>query len=868
MDKLLKDSEETCHDHREIFAQVDSQSLWLTANRRLVIYWRQAYLRWQKIKKMLVWETLPILSLDSWLTSLWQEQLEDHRILLSPFQTQMVWEEMIQKEDQQLLQVSSTAQLMQQAWNRLNLWGVSIEQLSPVNEEIAFFLRCVKQFSIQCQTKNWVTSSQLPQLLNDLVQKNNLSLPKHIYLAGFVDNLPPAVQALLKICQKKSNIVFVQLPEKKSIIARVEAENARDECYQMANWAKEQLKQNSSARIACVLPNLSDISEQVRVIFKEVLSPDRVNISAGMSLMQYSPVKTAFHLLCLYQEPIEFNFLSHLLRSPYWNTPEEAAIIDLTLRKLNVWQLSRRQFLKVIEKAMPKGELLPRFRRYLNRLKTLKENYTLSEWAKLFVDLLNILGWPFKALIESEKQICERFEKCLIEFAQLNPVLQAVDFVVALQLLKKLLKQTVFQPASKGDEPIQVLGLLEAVGQSFDCLWMAGLDDQTWPGPAAPNPFIAHHLQKQLNMPHASSDHELIYAKKLQHYFFTHAEKIVISHAKLKEDVVVQASPLIRDIPLKTLKEKIDPIELLLVGTIPLEKVANDEAPPVQANEKNRGGTSILKDQACCPFRAFAHFRLQAKSLDSPEISLSPLERGQWVHQALERLWRKFKTQANLLNLSEENLAKEILSAIYLSKQNLFADMMLDVTQRTFIALEEKRLQKILLDWLKLEKKRPPFKVILLEHFQRMKVGPLDLSVRMDRVDELEDGSHLVIDYKTGRTHTSDWFSRNLRAPQLPLYCVFGLMEIQAIAFASVSAKDLGFKGVATKDYGIEGIKTVEKTRQVEETSWMGILNYWQSALLQLAESFYQGEVSVYPVDDEACLYCDLHALCRMKSRT
>ena len=183
------------------------------------------------------------------------------------------------------------------------------------------------------------------------------------------------------------------------------------------------------------------------------------------------------------------------------------------------------------------------------------------------------------------------------------------------------------------------------------------------------------------------------------------------------------------------------------------------------------------------------------------------------------------------------------------------------------MTLEEKRLQKILFDWLLLEKKRPFFKVVSLEKFQKIKIGELNLSVKADRIDELEDGSYLVIDYKTGRTNLAHWFSERLREPQLPLYCVFGLMEIQAIAFASVSAKELGFKGAAKKDYGVEGIKTIEKIKQTEVTNWTEILNYWQTSLLQLAESFYQGQAQVHPIDEEACRQCDLQALCRIHEK-
>jgi RecB family exonuclease len=47
----------------------------------------------------------------------------------------------------------------------------------------------------------------------------------------------------------------------------------------------------------------------------------------------------------------------------------------------------------------------------------------------------------------------------------------------------------------------------------------------------------------------------------------------------------------------------------------------------------------------------------------------------------------------------------------------------------------------------------------------------LTLDVRIDRVDELADGTLAIIDYKTGERATgADWFGPRLRDAQVPLY--------------------------------------------------------------------------------------------------
>ena len=66
----------------------------------------------------------------------------------------------------------------------------------------------------------------------------------------------------------------------------------------------------------------------------------------------------------------------------------------------------------------------------------------------------------------------------------------------------------------------------------------------------------------------------------------------------------------------------------------------------------SRGGTTLLKDQAHCPFRAFVHHRLKCTQLDSPEAGISAMSRGDLVHLALEKIWQKLGRRTALEALS------------------------------------------------------------------------------------------------------------------------------------------------------------------------------------------------------------------------
>ena len=84
----------------------------------------------------------------------------------------------------------------------------------------------------------------------------------------------------------------------------------------------------------------------------------------------------------------------------------------------------------------------------------------------------------------------------------------------------------------------------------------------------------------------------------------------------------------------------------------------------------------------------------------------------------------------------------------------------------------QERLERVIAEWLQLERERQPFTVIQQEARRRVTVGGIDLSIRADRMDRLENGDSVVLDYKTGECSASDWFGSRPNDPQLPIYAV------------------------------------------------------------------------------------------------
>src|SRR3546814_21185892 len=70
---------------------------------------------------------------------------------------------------------------------------------------------------------------------------------------------------------------------------------------------------------------------------------------------------------------------------------------------------------------------------------------------------------------------------------------------------------------------------------------------------------------------------------------------------------------------------------------VDLEAVDDAHGPGPRGGAVLRGGTSVLGDQARCPFRGYALHRLAIRALETPAHGLQAYDRGNLVHDVLER---------------------------------------------------------------------------------------------------------------------------------------------------------------------------------------------------------------------------------------
>jgi probable DNA repair protein len=299
-----------------------------------------------------------------------------------------------------------------------------------------------------------------------------------------------------------------------------------------------------------------------------------------------------------------------------------------------------------------------------------------------------------------------------------------------------------------------------------------------------------------------------------------------------------------------------------------LQQVEDGHAPPLVAGDPVRGGTHVIKLQSACPFRAYAELRLGAVPLDQPEIGLDAAERGALLHAVLEQVWDSVQSHARLCQLTPtqeatlvEQVVERVLAAPTTRRPHTYS--------ARFTALEKARLQRLVREWLVLERERAPFEVVQPEAQRRIRIGGIELQTKIDRIDRLPDGELVIVDYKTGKADVAQWFGARPDEPQLPLYCIDLAADggrVGGALFGQARLGDVRFKGLARTADLAPGVRALAQSKYAADyATWEALLATWQATLSRLATEFRDGRAAVDPKDyPKTCRYCHLTPLCRI----
>jgi ATP-dependent helicase/nuclease subunit B len=844
--------------HEEIFRALQEGATVITASRRLARVLANQFHAMEAARGRTVWNRPDVLPLDAFLDRTWREWLgrwadQNSPVLLDAPQEQMLWEQTIREsmEGASLLQIPETARQTAETWRLVAEYRLPVDGSFGASQDWAAFAAWSREFQRRCRANGWLERARLSDFLRDRMASGEVSPPGVVFIAGF-DELTPQQTQLFEALGERQRVEtpsYFEAPERRKL------RDASQEIRSAAAWARRLLEKDPTTQIGIVVaPDLTRLRPRVDRIFREVLE-GAFHLSVGPSLAEYPVVRAALLMLEFALGKLSLPRAGMLLRSPFLGGAEKEwerrAQLDAKLRKNGLWDMSPS---RLLDEAGSCPQLQRVLRRVEKQLGKHPEEQQPSDWSRGMADLLEAFGWPGdRAPDSSEFQTIEAWRAMLGSLASLDRIAPPMNLARAIDWLRQQAVDSRFQVEDEG-APVQVMGMLEAAGLRFDHLWIMGIHDEALPAPANPSPFLPTSLQRQHRLPHSSPERELEFASKLMDRLLASAPHVVLSYPEADGDRALRPSPLVAGgLWLDGDNENASDDWIAAMRASAVFDEMMDEIGPELLQSDSTGGASLFKDMAACPFRAFARHRLGARPLEDAELGLSYRDRGTTVHKALEVIWSELGSHARLMELSPQQVEALIARGADAAVAKLGPGIGRD--------LEKRRLQKLLLEWLGIEKSRGEFTVAGIETERIISIGGLDIKTRADRVDALSDGREIILDYKTGQLKARGWEGERPDEPQLPLYCASSGQSVAGAAFAMIRTGELQFRGLTANNASLPSLKKMSMDPVIPFE--LQLLE-WRRVLEHLADDFRAGKAHVDPKPD-ACDNCGLRALCRIR---
>ena len=870
-------------------------SLTLTVNSRLARWLLFHYSRQQSLDGHQVWKKPAIHSIDEWLRQAWLQSWPD-RYVLTELQSKHLWQKIIQEDsatsDLNLLHIQGAASHASEAHQLIQKYRLPEDPAGFNNytEETQTFRRWMTLYRKQLKEWGALDPAELLDAVSKRMEHGHIPLPGEIVFHGF-DEITPQLQDWLNLLKSKKIPVLFKpfepapvssdrlqklITEKKATVQKYE--DANEEVIQCARWIRSVYQEGKT--IGIVVPEMEAYRGILERELKAELAPASVypwidkqipfNISMGTPLTHEPMVHLALLLLSQKSKRIPLLTFSTLITSPFLKNPPN----EIHARRELDWSLRGSNTTNVfLPKTLDPNqrERCPALVTLLDALMSWLDDTSFrlpSEWGRGISKLLKKVKWPSENETLSSLQYLtlSSWNVCLDSLSSLDRVLQKINRHQAVSHLTHIASETQFQPQTH-EEPIQIVGVLESAGMEFDHLWIMGCHAETLPPYPNPNPFLPFLiLQKPFSLPHSTAERELIFAEQTLFRLALACKEIVFSYPAWQGEAEMAPSPLLTPWLLddNTIQSSASNKMQDHPGfAIQLESIQDYFSIPVSPEEKEsiRGGTGILKNQAECPFRAFAVHRLTSQSRDFPELDMDDSLKGSLIHKILELFWNQVKTSERLHELHE---SKKLMEQIRQSIQDGMQIFKFDTsTQSVFFEIELERLTHLIHEWMEYERERSPFKVLDTESKKTIHLDGLSINLKVDRIDQTPDGKTILIDYKTGLVpNINKWFGERIEEPQLPLYSLE--VNADAIVFANIRKGNSRYRGLSREEDLIPKVDSNITKEHPELETWDDLKIFWNTGLNLLANEFLQGRLNVSPLHgNDTCKYCDQLTLCR-----
>lgn len=879
-------------------SEPSSIDAWLLSGRMVVTASERAarslatrFHRARRSEGLTAWPAPDVRDWQSFVWNVWHERVSDNRMVLNSLQEHSLWARIVSDSAPAAVELAGAAdRLAALAMDAHHLLCAYAPQLlrdsarAGWDQDAGAFSSWLATFNQICRDGNLISAARLPFELCEHLQADSAER-QPILLAGF-DRILPSQVALFAAWGDDRVHQAQQAPPATQSDFHVAADPS-SELAGCALWCKARLAANPHARLLVITQDGRNRRGEIERAFLRRLdtsenssrSATLIEFSLGVPLDQVALACSAQLLLCWLASSIAESELDWLLATGHIAaSPDESRALLSFMRALRRKGLQRprwtvSEFLRQRTQAQLPAGWIARMTQARDRLEELSRRpQTPVGWAEFVPQLLEIAGWPgARTLTSAEYQVLRRWQRALEDCASLGFDGRRTSWDEFVVLLHRVLTETLFAPESE-DAPILIAGPAESAGLMADSIWFLGATEENWPAPSGTHPFLPIAVQRQAEMPHASHKLDWDLATTMTRRLLASAPEAHFSYAQQSEGVEARPSRIITQ--LAGAAQELPPELSAQPVPEPITADFEDTSQIPYPLREVAGGANVLTTQSQCAFKAFAVARLGADAWDAAEAGLSPLERGRLLHEVLHSIWGGppdgIRMHAELLQISDR-LETFVDSHVRRVMQQKTPARAREWMPPRYLELEATRLMSLVTEWLRYESARVPFTVAETELDVRPSIAGLALKVRLDRIDQLNDGSSLVIDYKTGLVSPRAWDLPRPEDVQLPLYAGFALAELNqsasGLAFAQIrSGKGMEFKGRVKK--AKETLRSDLNARSALVKSPLGDddLTAWRDYIETMAREFLTGHAQVNPREyPKTCERCGLMGLCRIR---
>ncbi|HEY3911862.1 MAG TPA: double-strand break repair protein AddB [Stellaceae bacterium] len=333
-------------------------------------------------------------------------------------------------------------------------------------------------------------------------------------------------------------------------------------------------------------------------------------------------------------------------------------------------------------------------------------------------------------------------------------------------LFEALAAGAVVRPAFGRHPRLAIWGLVEARLQQADLVVLGGLNEGTWPGPAAQDPWMSRQMRRAFEI--AAPERAIGIAA---HDF---AQAIAAPEVALTRAARSEGAPTVPSrwlLRLDTVLRAVGPDGMLgpdaeveaaarLLDAAPYQPLPPPEPRPPLAVRPRRLSVTQVETWLADPYAIYARHILQLNALAELDADPGRADLGTCIHAALAEFARRFPRElpedAGLLLLA---IGRASFGPV-LSRPGAWAFWWprFERIVRWLIAEETTHRVEVVESWSE--------RSGVLTLFGPG--GPFELTAKADRIDRLAEGGFLLVDYKTGAVPTKKKIEAGF-APQLPL---------------------------------------------------------------------------------------------------